>query len=142
MTPLVEIARSFDPEPAFVKRSYLQANGVFVVLLNAQHLGVDPNLRIALGGYRLAVPAAQAVLARSLLDSVQTPETQEDLDYSTAAGRKPEWKKNWYFMLAALMFGIPFLPLYHSRRVMLLQNFAITPVYLIALFLWLFVARR
>lgn len=75
MTGLVAISRYFDPDEAYVARSFLEANGVTVLVQNDQHGRVAPQMRIALGGFALLTPQSEASTARELLRAASRGET-------------------------------------------------------------------
>lgn len=59
MSNLHEIGAIYDPEEAYVAQSFLIAHGFHAQLANHRMLTANPMYRIALGGHRLIVPAAE-----------------------------------------------------------------------------------
>ena len=75
-----EIARFYDAEEAQIAAGYLRAQGFDVQLGDENMLGVEPHLRIALGGYRLMAPQSQAHMATVALNEVRgAPEERQYL---------------------------------------------------------------
>ena len=76
-----EIARFYDAEEAQIAAGYLRAQGFDVQLGDENMLGLEPHLRIALGGYRLMAPQNEAHMATVALNEVRgAPETRAHLE--------------------------------------------------------------
>ena len=118
MPNLVEVARFYDPEEALCAASYLRAHGIETILQNEHHLTMAPYLRIALNGYGLLARTKQQDDARNALNEIAnaTP------DSIGAENRK---NRNWWYLPAAFGTAAPFLPVYRSRTVFLLQTILI-----------------
>ena len=71
MSNLHEIGAIYDPEEAYVVFSFLTAYGFHPLLFNHEILAVQPDLRMALVGHRVIVPASESQEARFLLDDAR-----------------------------------------------------------------------
>lgn len=81
-----EIARFYEVSEAQIATGYLRAQGFEAQLADQGMLGVEPHLRIALGGYRLMVPDKEAYTARLALEEVRgTPEERHHLSHHACA---------------------------------------------------------
>ena len=65
------VARFYDPEEAHIAAGFLRAQGLEVTVADAQALGVMPELRVGLGGYRLMAPERDANLAQRYLADIK-----------------------------------------------------------------------
>lgn len=109
----VRLASFYGPEEAYCARGFLAANGFDVVIFNEEHLNMNAALRIALGGYTLAVPEACLPSARALLDEIAaTPPLaiEEEETCPVCGSRDLVRLKNWLWLPLIVMFGIPFIP--------------------------------
>ena len=68
---LVLIARFFTPVEAHMLQSRLQADGVLAVVIDAQLVGVNPLLTLALGGVRVLVPESDYERAREIVSAIE-----------------------------------------------------------------------
>jgi hypothetical protein len=68
---LVLIARFFTPVEAQMLQSRLQAEGVPAVVADAQTVGVNPLLTMALGGVRVLVPESDFERAREIVSAIE-----------------------------------------------------------------------
>ena len=68
---LVQIARLFTPIEAHMLQSRLQADGVHAVVVDAQLVGNDPLLTMALGGVRVLVPESHLERAREIVSAIE-----------------------------------------------------------------------
>ena len=130
MAGLVEIKSFYDPEEALCARGYLEANGVQTFLLGEHHLGVEPWLRIGLGGYRMYVLSKHLTDAMDLLKAIPTPQTD-----STTDELPFKRKTNWAWLPIAITSGVPFLPKFGPTPVLIFQSCILTIIYLSLLFL-------
>jgi hypothetical protein len=112
MSGLVCIRNYYDPEEAFVVRGAMQAAGVDALLFNEWYLGVDPALRIALGGYRLFVPAGAEEGARTALAGIESRSTDFPIGADDACpicgGLSFRRQRSLRWSLIALFVGSPF----------------------------------
>lgn len=100
---MIEIARFADVYEAEIAASRLRAEGYDAVLGGAEHVKVNPLVLQALGGVNLSVPNAQAIAARTLLESLRGgAERLEDADPVTA---DPVRKAGPLALLAAIGLG-------------------------------------
>ena len=110
-----EVARFYDPEEAIVAQSFLHSSGIECVLLNDQHAGVDPHLRVALGGVRLVTWEEDRSSAKELLESVEQGLWASAVEFIPTRQVTPLGRTVW--LVFAFMMGIPFLPRKVSVRV-------------------------
>ena len=115
MGRLVEIAAYFSPEEALCARSYLQSEGLEVLLQNEHLLTADPAMRIAVGGFRLlALSSDDAAHARTLLKAVEAHDRSDDDDNAlscpSCGSRKVKRQRNIVWVPIAFGFGAPFVP--------------------------------
>src|SRR5262245_10924736 len=68
---LVLIARFFTPVEAHMLQSRLQAEGVPAVVADAQIVGVNPLLTMAVGGVRVLVPESDLERAREIVIAIE-----------------------------------------------------------------------
>jgi hypothetical protein len=68
---LVLIARFFTPVEAHMLQSRLQAEGVPAVVADAQIVGVNPLLTMAVGGVRVLVPESDFERAREIVNAIE-----------------------------------------------------------------------
>ncbi|MEZ5955465.1 MAG: hypothetical protein R3C13_14305 [Hyphomonas sp.] len=118
----VRIATFYGPEEAYCARGLLQASGFDAVILNEHHLNMNPALRVALGGYELAVPAPDETAARTLLrETTMAPPPAADDDHIClrCGARELVRLKNWLWIPLIVQFGIPFIP---ARRKLKCQS--------------------
>ncbi len=66
-----EIARFYDVEEAQIAKSFLIAQGLDVRLADEGALGVMPEMRVGLGGYRLVGEERDAAIATRLLADIE-----------------------------------------------------------------------
>jgi len=75
---LVQIARFFTPIEAHMLQSRLQADGVLAVVADAQLVGNNPFLTLALGGVRVLVPESQFERACEIVSAIERGECALD----------------------------------------------------------------
>ncbi len=80
---LVLIARFFTPVEAHMLQSRLQAEGVPAVVADAQIVGVNPLLTMAVGGVRVLVPESDFERAREIVSAIDRGDYR--LDDQTAS---------------------------------------------------------
>jgi hypothetical protein len=68
---LVQIARFFTPVEAHMLQSRLEAEGVPAVVADAQIVGVNPLLTMAVGGVRVLVPESELERAREIVSAIE-----------------------------------------------------------------------
>jgi len=112
MSNFVCLRRYFDPEEAYVVRSALQAAGVNVILFNDPILTSMPYLRVAVGGYRLCVPANQESVAREALTEMEAFRTDEpigaDAPCAKCGGRDFRRERSWRWAIIAFFTDAAF----------------------------------
>ena len=128
MANFVEIKHFYEPEEAYCARGFLISNGISPTLLGEHHLAVEPWLRIGLGGYRMYVPASQKADAIALLEGIgetdATLETEQEL-------KSIKWKRNWFWLPAAYMYGVPFIPKFGPASSNAIQAVILLAIYII-----------
>lgn len=86
LSVLVEIHYEYDLADAICAYSFLNSNGVCVFIQNEHHLRATASmLSVALGGYRILVPSADAKQARLLLSAAKRGEYCLPDDFDEAA---------------------------------------------------------
>ncbi len=106
MSLLRDIGTIYDPEEAYVAHGFLRANGFHALLDNVAMLGVDPTMRVALGGHRLLVPAAEAEEASALLRAARAASNKAARPCPACGGEDYRRPKGWLFPAAFLfLFG-------------------------------------
>ena len=113
MGHLTEIARFFDPEEAYCAKSFLESEGVPVLLQNEHHLSVDPTLRIALKGYGLFTLHEHVEEAKETLNIINAQKVEKI---------KERKQQEWLWLPVAFLMGTPFLPLSKTGFLALFQN--------------------
>jgi DNA-directed RNA polymerase subunit RPC12/RpoP len=106
-----QVALFYDAEEAQVARGFLRSRGLKAVLPDEQTLGVRPELRIALGGYRLLVPYEEAFQASALLREVEAADVRPSCEACGSKALRRE--RRWWFPLAVLFLFrdlFPFAP--------------------------------
>lgn len=110
MNDVVCLRSYFDPEEAYVVRSALQAADINVILSNDPTLATMPYLRVAVGGYRLSVPASQEGRAREALADIETYQTDEpigaDAPCVRCGGRNFRRERSWRWAAIALFYKV------------------------------------
>ena len=104
MSGLREIGIVYDPEEAFVVKSYLQANGFFAVLGDSGMLMQSPMDRIALGGFRIMVPASEAEEAKQLFQKARKQPNEAALACPTCGKTDYRRVKSWWFPAIFFVF--------------------------------------
>ncbi|MEO1251909.1 MAG: hypothetical protein AAFW81_06145 [Pseudomonadota bacterium] len=120
MSGLREIAFFYDPEEAYCALAYIRSHDLPVYLFGEGHLNINPALRVALGGYRMVVPAGEAKTARSLLAHAGA---NFDLVEAQAGSYEPVQRtpRNWLSVIVAFHTGIPFLWKASTRAIYIVQ---------------------
>ena len=108
MSGLRHIKTFSDPEEAQIAAGYLRAHGVDAMLADQDSLNTLPYLRVALGGFRILVPASHYDDARELL--ARTRSAVEDASGPACAmcgGRafNPVKRRHWLTSMLVL-FGL------------------------------------
>ena len=116
-----EIARFYDAEEAQIAAGYLRAQGFEVQLADEGMLGVEPHMRLGLGGYRLmAIPQHAHMASVELAKVRDEPTRRQTLTTHTCTACGSEAMRRirnpWYAILAALVALFPFAPATRDLR--------------------------
>ncbi|NOX82800.1 MAG: hypothetical protein GXP06_07415 [Alphaproteobacteria bacterium] len=142
MSKLVEITRFLDPEEAYCAKGYLKSYGIDVIVQNEYHLTTAPWLRFALGGYPLLILSKFEDEARQALSEVSPVKSdRQNLNsspHSDASELQERKGKNWFWLPAAFLLGVPFVPRKKSGWNFLLHSFALVMLYGTVIYSWVF----